>query len=342
MSIKEKVDSLRGSIDVDLLEDALGIDVINKLGDEDICRCPLPSHSGVDANPSFSLNRAKLLYNCFACGVGGSVIDLVARVLDVDYEDAYRFCKTYDDQTLGRDDPFAFGRKIESIMAREKMGMSISKPLPVYSRSVLDDWLESDTSYFSSRGINRETQKDFMLGFDPKHERAGYSGPAAIIPHFFDEKLVGYQERWTDDQRPKSIPKYTNTKGFPKAETLFGYDRAVSSRESVVVVESALTAVYLYQCNHPAVATFGAQVTDDQIKLLQSFRWGVTLSFDNDDPGRSACDTLVKRLHKTIPVHVIDSFGSEKQDLNDVPPEMVESLIKDSKPWFMRGKQNGF
>lgn len=335
MSVKEQMSSLQGTLDIDLLEDALDIDVIKKSGNEDICRCPLPSHNGMDSNPSFSINRTKLVYNCFACGIGGNVIDLVARILNVDYDQAYRFCKTYED---GSSNAISFGERLDRIFASQQQKRTSPEPIPRFNKSILKDWTTDYCPYFESRGIHKTTQDRFALGFDPNHQRGNYVGPAAIIPHFFEGNLVGYQERWIDNDRPKNIPKYTNSKGFPKGETLFAYDEAAvgNNTQSVVVVESAITAIYLYQLGYTAVATFGAQVTDEQIRLLRSFSWGVILSFDNDHAGQSACDMVCNRLRKTIPVHVIGLSGAEKEDLNDLNGFQVRDLIENAKPWFMK------
>lgn len=336
MNAREQVALLRKVLDVDLLEDALGIDVMKEIGDEDICRCPLPSHNGYDANPSFSLNRKRLLYNCFACGVGGTVIDLVARIKDIDYDDAYQFCRQFNDNTIGKENPFLFGERLNEIF--DQQNSEVPAPIPRFSKSLLKDWVSNYSDYFLERGINHESQDKFLLGYDESHKRGDYVGPAAIIPHFFEGNFVGYQERWTDDARPSSIPKYTNSKNFPKKETLFGYDFAIdgNTNEPVVVVESALTAIYLDQIGFSAVATFGAQVTDEQIYLLRSFSWGVILAFDNDSAGRSARDTVGERLRKTVPVHIISEFGSEKSDLNDLPEEDVVKVMQQYKPWFMK------
>ena len=337
-NLHEKMLLLKTTLDVDLLEDALEIEVIKEMGSEDICRCPLPSHDGYDANPSFSLNRDKLVYNCFACGVGGTIIDLVARVKNLDYEEAYQFCRTYLDQTLGKDNPFAFGERINEIFSRDKQSSSIFKPLPRFNKSVLKDWLVEYPEYFESRGISRKSQDKFLLGYDAFHKRGDYVGPAAIIPHFFEDMLVGYQERWTEEDRPKNIPKYTNTKNFPRGETLYGYDLIVAGNndQPIVVVESALTAVYLDQIGFPSVATFGAQVTDEQIRLLRAFSWGVILAFDNDEAGRNARDLVGERLRKSISVHILPEYGSEKSDLNDFSEEEVVEIMQKAKPWFIK------
>lgn len=335
MTVSEQINQLRKSIDIDQIEDALDIEVVKTMGSEDIARCPLPSHGGFDNNPSFSINREKLVYYCFACGVGGNILDLIARILDVDYDEAYKFCRTYSSSDTATFD--SFGDRLENIFA-SKQDKSSYSPLPRFSFGVIEQWEKAPTDYFEKRGINCYGREEFRLGFDPNHSRGDYVGPAAIVPHIFEGGLVGYQERWIDEDRPKTIPKYTNTKGFPKRETLFGYDLAVrNNSEPVVVVESALTAVYVHQLGFPSVATFGVSVTDEQIKLLQSFSWGVILAFDNDAAGHNAADVVSERLHKTIPVHVLSVPGEDKTDLNDLPTIKVVELVKSAEPWFMKG-----
>lgn len=336
MSLSDNMRTLRESMDVDLFEDALGLVVARQIGDEDICSCPLPSHDGADHNPSFSINRAKLVYHCFACNVGGNIIDLVARIKDIDYDAAYVFCKTYHDGTVLKDDPFFFSRRLEAAFSDKSN--SGGNPLPRYSKTILADWLGSYCEYFDQRGINEKSQDRFLLGYNEHHKRGDYIGPAAIIPHIFEGSLVGYQERWIEDDRPKNIPKYTNTKGFPKAETLFGYDFAIlNDKRPVVVVESALTAIYIDQIGYPAVATFGASVSDIQINLLKSFSWGLVLAFDNDSAGQRAEDLVYDRLRKTVPIHFVEATGVEKSDLNDFSERDVVYLLENAKPAFMKG-----
>jgi len=335
-SLSEKMQILKGSMDLDLLESSLDIEVVRQMGSEDVCRCPLPSHNGVDSNPSFMINRDRLVYNCFACGVGGTIIDLVARVMNVDYDEAYRFCRSYGESSLGNDDPQSFSKRLNAIFS-EQSAKSDFVPFPRFSTNVIDQWLHEPCDYFASRGITEESRELYSLGFDPAHRRGSYTGPAVVIPHFFDGALVGYQERWLDPERPKDIPKYTNSRNFPKGETLFGFDIAIGNNSSpVVVVESAFTAIYVNQVGLPAVATFGAQVTDYQIHLLKSFSWGATLSFDNDSAGQGACSLVAERLRKTIPIHIVDPPEGDKADLNDLSEEGVLESIRSAKPWFMK------
>jgi len=150
-----------------------------------------------------------------------------------------------------------------------------------------------------------------------------------IIPHFWNQELVGYQERWLSEDRPKNVSKYTNTNNFPKKETIFNWDRAVlNAREGkpVVVVESCMTTIRLHDIGITSVATFGASVSPFQVSLLGSLP-EVILSFDNDVAGKRAAQKLQDKLMDYTLVRLLPCPDGFKSDLADMPDETVRSLL---------------
>lgn len=330
--------ALKGSIDVERLEEGLGISVASRNGHEDICHCPLPSHVGEDKNPSFSINREKKLFNCFTCGVGGTLITLVMEIKKCSYEDAYNYCRTYSNLQSGSGQELL--EKLQKIInASSSDKIVYSRSLPVFKKDILNRW-EEKTDYYSSRGISDETVELLQLKYDPEHSRGTYTGPAAIIPHFWNGQLVGYQERWLGENTPKNLPKYTNTKDFPKSETLYNYDSIKNDKDvggNIIVVESVLTVAYLVSNGYKAIATFGASVSKDQIyfiKNLCAVGYKVYISFDNDAAGDAATDRVVKQLRHSIPLFIVPKPDKEKGDLNDLTPEDIAARISSARPWW--------
>lgn len=334
--------AIKDSIDVSELEAALNIDVISTSGSEDVARCPLPSHSGMDRNPSFSINREKKLFNCFTCGKGGTLLMLVEDIKMCSKEDAYAFCRLYTSglQTGSGD---ALISRLESLLHGDsKKSESI---LPFYRSAILEPWINDvpNTDFFHSRGIEPDAISLLKLGYDSKHTRGSYVGEAAIIPHFWQGRLVGYQERWIGN-RPANIPKYTNTKDFPKGTTLYNYDN-IKSGDDIVVVESAMTVAYLLSMGVPAIATFGASVQAEQIrhiKNLCSVGSRVLLSFDNDAAGFKATDKVVSQLKNTVPLFIIPPPDQEKGDLNDLTPDEVSCKLDQARPWWTLPKERQY
>jgi len=330
------------SIDIDQLESALGIDVITRNGEEDIARCPLSTHSGADRNPSFSINRNKKLFNCFSCGRGGNLIGLVSDVKSCSFEDAIAFCRTYS-LSLQTNSGSALTERIENLLNSQKMETE-EPAMPVFSKNLIKPWSDNveETDFFLNRGISLDTSSLLLLGYDSKHQRGSYVGPAVIIPHIFRKKLVGYQERWID--APSNIPKYTNTKDFPKKSTLYNYDNVEDSHD-IIVVESAMTVAYLATLGYSAVATFGASVQQEQIRLIKnlcSVGSKIILSFDNDEAGRGATKRVVNQLKNTVPLFVVDPPEQSKGDLNDLTPDDVAARINQASPWWAtKGKIDG-
>ena len=83
------------------------------------------------------------------------------------------------------------------------------------------------------------------------------------------------------------------TKGTEKSRTLFGID-AFEPGNSVILVESPLDVAVLRTFGVPALASFGAGVSQAQRQLLADRSSKVILAMDNDRAGRESTDKLIK------------------------------------------------
>jgi DNA primase len=154
-----------------------------------------------------------------------------------------------------------------------------------------------------------------------------FESTSIVLPHFWQGKLVGWQNRWMGE-RPKWVSKYTNTNDFPKRVTLFGWDQVQDSKQPIVIVESVPTVLYLASLNIPAVATFGATVSKEQMKMLRSCQQGVVLAQDNDTAGckwRSDLITYLERYIQVTEMEIVwdDDIGETRMVEN---PEVTIGL----------------
>lgn len=346
---------IRDSIRLDEVLNDLGVNIVQITKGEFWSPCPMPSHPGADASPSFSINEDSLVYNCFVCG-GGLLPKLVQEVENLDtWDDAISWLLPYSDGEVDSDEGHL--KQLERLHdERNARKRYERKPhLPFYLPAILERWEPAPLELLAKWHITRpETVEHHQFKFDPEHTRISskgdYTGPALIIPHFFGGKLVGYQERWLDDDRPKRIPKYTNSDDFPRAETLYGWDDAVSeigrSPSFVAVVESAMTRARLWELGYTSVATFGASVSDHQIRLLRALP-SVVLATDNDPDYFDAKGKLRRgagavNLEKTadaltdwIPVEILPPVAKEKGDLADIEEEDVHDLFERREAVFV-------
>lgn len=345
-------DDLVESIRLDQVLEELGIPVVEVLRSEYWASCPLGNHA--DSKPSFSVNEEKLLWNCFTCDEGGPLLTLVMKMNGLSRDEAVEWLLPMSDGDTSTDDGFMkqLGRYLERSDSPPKRVRGAS--LPYFSISILERLEIAPIALLDKWGVvDPHTADAFNIRYDPERHRLKkgkeYTGPALVIPHFFGGEFVGFQERWLDSDKPDWIPKYTNSDEFPKSETLYNFDQALSyakAGEPIFVVESAPTVWRLDELAYPAVGTFGASVRPEQIRLLRTLFGGVVLSADNDPDyvndrgklvkgaGGKALHKLTEELYDYVPVEIIPSAPKEKGDLADLSDKELCLLIEQRKTVF--------
>ncbi len=324
---------------VALLQDLCGVQEIYENGDElgHSCKLPFGMHKNGDKNPSASLNKKTLLFNCFTCG-GGSIFWLVENILDLTSNQAIARVKEYSTGSIV---------DYEKFIDKLKENLSKSAPkgkidIPVYSENIISSWIQ-ETEYMDSRGVSREVQKEMKIGLREIGEEWVYDGknsqklnvPRIIIPHIFNKQLVGWQGRkLTADPRP---PKYKNSKNFPKAWSLYNYDN-LDQNEELIVVESPMSVLKLKSLGiSNVVSTFGASVSNYQVHLIRQFQ-DVCIWMDGDSAGRKASSYLVNCLSKTNMVTILEEDNEDPASVGD-PLDYLINQRKNMLEWNLSLKE---
>jgi len=259
-----------------------------------VMSCPLPFglHAHGDAKPSAALSVRKGLFCCLACNNGGSLAWLVATCTDR-----------------------PMGEVVQSLSGRSTLGVSeilerlsalwsspeAPAPLPSYSPAVLAPWMVLHPYVTEVRKVPVERAIRFAIGFDEQRNRV-------VIPHFWRGRLVGWQSRRLGAD---GTPKYLSSPDFPRARTIFNFQAGVDA----LVVESPMSVLVRSDHPHPQ-ATFGAAVSDAQLRLLESAR-SVTLAMDNDPAGWGATEKIGRALIDFVPVWVVaNPFDADMADLS--------------------------
>jgi DNA primase len=152
------------------------------------------------------------------------------------------------------------------------------------------------------RRIVRAAADHYQILFDRKRR-------CQVIPIRTPQgQIMGWQQR-----QQGSV--YNWPKKIPKSQTLFGFHLVESDR--VALVESPLDVVRLHQAGVPAVAAFGAGVSNRQVELLARNFGVVVLALDNDPPGRESTGRLVRQLHRRTGVVCWDYTGTKAKDPGD-------------------------
>src|SRR5690606_33731223 len=131
-----------------------------------------------------------------------------------------------------------FAEIIDDLLDDGPTTMPERKPkLPWYSPHVLKDLHYSNE--VAERGITEAVAAELGIGLRDEYTKRNYTGPAIIIPHWFEGNLTGWQARLTGDV-PDDQPRHDNTPDLPKSDTLYGWDLAQDA-DVVFVVESPMT-----------------------------------------------------------------------------------------------------
>lgn len=348
--MKLRYSNFADRIDIDALEDALDIEPIDQTNNEDRFYCPLPwgLHSNGDTTGKFSINREKGVYNCWVCS-GGSLLDLVMAMRNEEIEPAIKWLYQFANREETDEE---FMEELDRLLSdpedrQPTMPYFNIKALDRFSEPIEDamDW-DGDEAvpFLYKRGLDLAKLEFAHLGYCSRSYRPNkdveYYGPSVCLPHFWNNRLVGWQQRWLDhpDDRPKHVPKYTMTPDFPKNETLWGFDyaRMIIRNNSmlrrqcpnfVIVVESVPSALYLWSNNFPAIATFGSNVSQAQLKLLRCFTQ-IVLAPDNDPAGIKWRDGITEYLERFVQVRSLPLVGSLGSDIGDIA-SMPEGILTD-------------
>jgi DNA primase len=271
-------------------------------------RCPLHGGEGPDA---FHVNTAKQVFHCFACGAGGTVLDLVAGMEQCGVREAAQILVTR--WNLAGTDASRPSVRCEPTVTEKSTAL---RPLGFALRSV-----DSRHPYLAARGIWTRTAAEYGIGF--------YAGPGllcgrVVIPiHDAAGQLVAYCGRSLDG----SEPRYKFPAGFPKSQALFNLHRAAAGgEETVVLVEGFFDCLRVHQAGiRSVVALMGSALSERQRWLLQERFREIVLMLDGDEAGRRASRKVAAQLAGDCRVRVVGvAAGAQPDQLSE---RMIQQIL---------------
>jgi hypothetical protein len=292
-----------------------------------------PHHTNGDASPSASLLNERLYYNCWSYG-GGDILWFLQKMEGTGRAGVIPVLSKL--LQGGTKSPTDFLAEISKYFVQTTRVATI----PTYNVNVLSSWLQIHPYLVKARGLDVDVLQEMYVGYDEEEIRL-------VFPHFWQGKLVGWQKRRLDDPRwpmtpvdsTGKNPKYKNSFSFPKDETLYNWHNAQKSKE-VLVLEGPVTVLKSMslakklpeQSNllRSAVSTFGAKVTETQIRVLRSVP-KVVVWFDSDPAGWAGSIKLIKGLMNYTNVWVVPNLGVEG-DLVDLTDSEALGLLQSAVP----------
>ena len=300
---------------IDTFLEELGARKIHNLDGNVRSTCPV--HGGDNGN---SLSYTGGFFRCFAdCDKNYSPISLIMNSLDVDYSEAKKYLSSrigdaanieytplsIEDQ-MNRNFLIAVNKlSKETKINTDKFDLSDTD---MYYPALHENlWEEGFTSRTRDRFDLRIAVNGFMTGRiiipikNPIGDVIGIAGRSPL-----DNKTI--------DMR--GLAKYKFSKGIQKSLTLYNYSDVIQNNPKYVIVVEGYKSVWrLYEWGYDnAIAIMGANVSDEQIKLLLKLNCPIIVSGDYDDAGKNMQREITRRLERFTKVK---EFPIEKAGLRE-------------------------
>jgi DNA primase len=274
-----------------------GVTIGSELDTHYLIFCPFHNNRHT---PACEIDKEKGLFICFSCGENGTILDMVMRTTKRTYFEANRmisgaakennFAQAIFDSTNKRTDDF--------------------EPFDVALLNRLHDSLLASTrglEYLVGRGINLDSIERFSLGYSENQDMV-------TVPVFSDNGIpVGFVARSIEGKQ------FKNSTNLPRSKVLFGLNK--NKFEEVIVVESSFDAIKLNQMGFPAVATLGANVSREQLRLLEKYATKIILAPDSDEAGQGFAKKITDAV-KTREISLI-KIPEGKKDIGDMTREEI-------------------
>lgn len=322
-----------------------------------------------EKTPSFTVSPDKQIYKCFGCGQGGSVIQFISKLENLDFKETLEHLAERANIDLEKyitNKSFTDGkREIKDTIER------INKSTARYFYEALTEQLKETNSplkaYLIKRQLDKNTIVRFGLGFGSKKSetlvqhltKLGYTKDeilsagvvsknmrgdiyenfaGRLIFPILDtrERVIGFGGRVLD----KSLPKYVNSPEnalYHKGSNLYGLN--VAKKEilnEIIIVEGYMDTVALHKSGITnAVASLGTALTEKQAKLLKKYAPTVVISYDQDGAGQAATLRAIDILAKEdLKVKVLkldhDDVKDPDEYINKYGKERFENCVKNS------------
>ncbi len=325
----------------DLVDVVSGYVQLKKAGRSYKGLCPFHN----EKTPSFTVSQEKQLFHCFGCGEGGSVIQFIEKIENLDFVETIQFLA----QRAGIQLPEGDAQSDDSAFYAKKKKMLEMYRLTArfYVDILYSDIGKPGQQYLVQRGLDVKTAKHFGLGYAPDRfddcvrylKQHGYDealmeetglarqGKNGNYYDFFRGRLmipiidirgnvIAFGGRILEDGQPK----YLNSPDSPifnKNKTLFAFNFAKRyCSEQIIVAEGYMDVIALHRAGFQnAVATLGTAITSNHVGMLARYTKEVVLCYDSDDAGRKATDRALELFQRVnVRTKVLHIPGAKDPD----------------------------
>lgn len=332
------------------------INNLEKKGQYYFAKCPFHNEN----TPSFVVNVEKGYFKCFGCGAYGDAIEFVklienltsrkeaikkiAQDFNIELPNIYQN-KNYKENLLLKKASHLYNK----ILTSTKSGSNAYKYLK--ERGINDDLIKEFNLGFvneeannilnalieedSDLNISKEDFKKIKSLYLEKIDDGkvtSYFKDRLVIPVLNeDNQIVGFVGRLINSQKEF---KYLNSKDsdiFKRQDLVFNLGKAkanLNKNKELIIVEGLFDVISLYKVGYKnVVATFGTQVSNNQIRKIINVSKNLIIFFDGDKAGLKGTlelFTKIKKIDESVKINIV--HNKIKKD----PDEIVrQCLLKD-------------
>jgi DNA primase len=349
--------------DIDKIKDRLSIEEvvssyiqIEKAGKNLKARCPFHN----EKTPSFYISPDRGSYYCFGCGAKGDIFTFVEQFEGLDFYGALKQLAQKAGVTLSTKNEGASNQVLYDILEETKN---------FYQKNLEKN--KSATEYLLERGLEKETIKEWEIGFANESwddlylylktknfkevdiEKTGLikkrdSGSGyynrfrnRIMFPIFDSigRTVAFTGRlFATDSKEAKYVNSPETELFTKSRILYGFNvakTAIRKNNFSILVEGQVDIILAHQTGYKnAVASSGTALTEGQLQMINKISNRLIIAYDADKAGIKASERawqMALELGMDIKIAKMPS-GSDPADLIKKSKKEWVDVIKNSVP----------
>ena len=301
--------------------------VLKGINTASVFRCFSPTHE--DKHPSMSFYKKGNICNCFACGEKYNIFSLVGMEYNLKgfKEQKEKVIELYKNRELIQDvNATIYSKKnIEIILNStiQEKKIEEKKIYPEFYYYYRDCKKRiSETDYLQKRGISKEVQDKYNIGYDTDFKEGKMKFPiqAIIIPISKDSYTV---------RNINSASKFRYTKVGEAA--IFNYWELEQNRkDTFYIVEGEIDALSIIEAGRKAIALGSVNEVNLLVNKLKEDKFNnkFILMLDNDEKGKMWQEILYTKLKEIdINVEKNNTLGKYK-DANEFLVADRDNFIK--------------
>ena len=279
-----------------------GINIEIEIDSDYIIFCPYHANF---RTPAAEISKSSGHFFCFGCQHSANLIEFVKHCTSRSYFEA---CRLIDSKKSNTD----ILSEVSSVLSKSTEFVEYDQEVITrLHQNIMNDANSPAIPYLKGRGITKDSVIKYQIGYSESQDMV------TVPVHSPDGICLGFVARSIEGK------SFKNSQGLPRSKTLFNVHRVKISSQ-VFVVESTFDAIKIEQIGRPAVATLGANISNNQISLLKRYFNSIILLPDNDEAGRSQSHKMTEALGNVV---TLGKIPDKYKDISDMNNEELSNFI---------------